>query len=147
MRNILVCGVGLFIATAVEAAGMEPLNIKTGLWQVTMTSTISRLPEPNTSTYKSCLKREDLGRYPFADPEANCTWNVVSSTGSNMEADGTCMPGALGKVGFKMRLEVGSPESVSGTGQLVVDGPAGTMSGTYAGSAKWLQATCPADAR
>lgn len=132
-------------ATVGVAASLEPLNVKTGLWQVTMTSKIKELPAPNTSTYKSCIRKEDLSKYPFADPEANCTWKVVSSTGSKMEASGTCMPEGMGKVEFRMSLEAVDSESIRGTGQLTADGPVGTMSGSYTGAAKWIGATCPAD--
>jgi hypothetical protein len=132
-------------ATVLVAASLSPLNVKPGLWQVTMTSKINAFPAPNTSTYKSCVRKEDLGKYPFTDPEANCTWNVVSSTGSMMEANGTCMPASMGKVEFRMRLEAVDSENVRGTGQLTANGPAGAMNGNYTGAAKWIGAACPAD--
>jgi hypothetical protein len=143
MGNMILSGVVVLSATTLVAASLDPLNIRTGLWQVTMTSKINELPAPNTSTYESCVRKEDLGKYPFTDPEANCTWNVVSSTGSKMEANGTCMPEGMGKVGFSMRLEAVDSENVKGTGQLTANGPAGTMKGSYSGAAKWIGATCP----
>jgi hypothetical protein len=143
MRNMILSGVVLLSATTLVAATLDPLNVRTGLWEVTMTSKINEMPAPNTSTYKSCVRKEDLGKYPFTDPEANCTWNVVNSTGSKMEANGTCMPEGMGKVGFRMRLEAVDSENVRGTGQLTANGPAGTMNGSYTGAAKWIGATCP----
>ena len=143
MRNMILSGVVLLSATALMAASLDPLNVKTGLWQVTMTSKVNQLPAPNTSTYESCVRKEDLSKYPFTDPEANCTWNVVSSTGSKMEANGTCTPEGMGNVEFRMRLEAVDSGNVRGTGQLTANGPAGIMNGSYAGTAKWINAKCP----
>jgi Protein of unknown function (DUF3617) len=144
MRKMILPGAVLLSATVLLAASLEPLNVKTGLWQVTMTSTINGLPKPNTSTYKSCVKKEDLNKYPFTDPKAKCTWTVLSSTGSKMDASGTCMPEGQGKIDFNMRLEALDSENVKGTGQLTANGPGGTMNGNYSATAKWIGATCPA---
>jgi hypothetical protein len=144
MRKMILLGAVLLSATLLLAASLEPLNVKTGLWQVTMTSTINGLPAPNTSTYKSCIRKEDLDKYPFTDPNLKCTWNVLNSTGSNMDASGTCMPEDQGKIDFSMRLEVTDSENVKGTGQLTLNGPGGAMKGNYSATAKWIGATCPA---
>jgi len=144
MRSQLLF-IAVLLSVTVVASPLNPLNVKTGLWQVTMTSQINTLPKANTSTYKSCVKKEDLSKYPFTDPKANCTWTVVSSTGSQMEANGTCTPRGMGNVEFKINLVAVDSENVRGTGQLNMNGPAGTMSGTYSGSAKWIAAACPAD--
>src|ERR1700681_4063696 len=128
-KMILLVAV-LLSATVLLAATLEPLNVKTGLWQVTMTSTITGLPAPTTTTYKSCVKKEDLDKYPFTDPKAKCNWTVVSSTGSKMEATGTCMPEGQGKVDFTMSLEALDSENVKGTGQLTINGPI-TIKETY----------------
>jgi Protein of unknown function (DUF3617) len=94
------------------------------------------------------LKKEDLNKYPFSDPEKKCTYTVLSSTGSTMEARGTCAPGSDGtKVDFKLRLDAVDSENVKGTGQMTLSAPAGSLSGNYVGSAKWLGATCPANVR
>jgi hypothetical protein len=115
-------------AVLLTAADLQPLNVKPGLWQVTMTSTIQGLPAPSTTTYKSCVKKEDLAKYPFTDRE---------------DAKGTCMPPGAGKVDFNIHLDALNTESVSGTGQLSMNGPSGAMNGTYAATAKWIGAACP----
>jgi len=145
MRNRILSGVVLVWTTILVAATPNPLNIKPGLWQVTMTSKISALPAPHTRTYQSCIRKEDLSQYPFTDPDAHCTWKVVSSTGSQMEANGTCTPEGMGQVEFKMRLEAVDPQNVKGTGELTANGPAGALSGSYAGTAQWIGARCPAE--
>jgi len=144
MSKLIVPAAVLVWVTVLIAAGLPPLNVKTGLWQVTMTSKISTLPAPNTSTYKSCVKKEDLDKYPFTDPSADCNWKVQNSTGSEMEATGVCKPQGLGNVNFNIKLVASDPENVKGTGQLSINGPAGVMNGTYSGTAKWIGAICPA---
>lgn len=144
MRKWILPGAVLLWVTVFIAAGLDPLNVKTGLWQVTMTSKISTLPSPTTNTYKACVKKEDLDKYPFTDPADNCNWKVLNSSGSEMEATGTCKPEGMGNVSFNMKLVAADSENVKATGQLSFSGPAGNMSGTYSGTAKWIGAMCPA---
>jgi len=138
LTAILLSGIGLYAAT------LEPLNVKPGLWQVTMTNTINGAPRPNTNSYKSCVKKEDLDKYPFSDPKDKCTWTVRTSTGSKMEASGTCTPEGVGKVDFNIHVEAPDTENIKGTGQLTIDGPGGSMTGNYSVTAKWASSTCPA---
>src|ERR1700681_3592680 len=142
MRRMILLAAVLLSATVLLAATVEPLNVKPGLWQVTMTSKINGLPAPTTNTYKSCVKKEDLDKYPFTDPKAKCTWTVQNSTGSKMDATGTCMPEGQGKIEFNMHLEALDSENVKGTGQLTANGPGGVMNGNYSATAKWVGATC-----
>jgi hypothetical protein len=128
---------------------LQPLNVEPGLWEVTMSMTINGMGmPPRTNVYRSCLKKEDLNKYPFADPEKRCTYPVVSSTGSTMEARGTCAPGSEGaKIDFKLRLDAADSENVKGTGQMTMSGPGGSKNGTYTATSKWISATCPANVR
>src|SRR5712671_3692091 len=143
MRRMIMLATIILSATVLLAANLEPLNVKPGLWQVTMTSTISGLRAPIVTNYKSCVKKEDLDKYPFTDHADKCTWTVQSSTGSKMAASGTCMPEGMGKVDFTIDLEAVDSENVTGTGQLTANGPAGAMNGNYSGKGKWIGATCP----
>ena len=149
MRKMILLGAVLASATILLAdSSVQPLNVKPGLWEVTMNMTISGSRAPQTRTYRSCLKKEDLNKYPFADPDKKCTYTVVSSSGSTMEARGTCAPGSEGaKIDFKLRLDALDSENVKGTGQMTMSGPGGSMNGTYTATSKWLGATCPADVR
>ena len=143
MRKIILPATVLVWTTVFIAGVLDPLNIKTGLWEVTMTSKSNLLPAPSTSTYQSCVRKEDLSNYPFTDPDANCNWKVLNSTGSAMEANGACKPEGMGNVTFSMKLEAVDTEHVKGTGQLTANGPAGTLNGVYSGTAKWIGAMCP----
>lgn len=147
MKKFILMGAVLVPAAVLLAAStVQPLNIKTGLWQVTLNSKISIFPAPTTSLYKSCVRKEDLDQYPFTDPDAKCTSTVVSSTGTKMEAHGTCKPKVDGpKYDYILRLDAPDSEHVEGKGQLVIDGPNGKMDGVYSAKATWIGATCPAD--
>jgi hypothetical protein len=146
MRRMMLLGAICFTTTALVAGNdVQPLNIKTGLWQVTMTNTIQGMGAPQTHTYKSCVTKENLHQYPFAEPENHCTYTVRSSTGSHMDVSGSCLPEEGGKADFKIQLDAADSEDVTGTGQLTLAGPQGALHGDYAGKSKWLSATCPAD--
>ena len=146
MRKMMMLLGAISLATTVLVAAdnVQPLNVKTGLWQVTMTSTIQGMGAPQTHTYKSCLTKENLNEYAFADPENNCTYKVQSSTGSHMDVSGSCLPNEGGKADFKIQLTAVDSEDVTGTGQLTLAGPQGVLHGDYAGKSKWIGASCPA---
>ena len=149
MRKLILLGAVLASATILLAdSSVQPLNMKPGLWEVTMNMTISGSRAPQTRTYRSCLKKEDLNKYPFVDPEKKCTYTVSSSTGSTMEASGTCAPGSEGaKIDFKLRLDALDTEKVKGTGQMTMSMNGGSMNGTYAATAKWIGSSCSANSR
>lgn len=162
-------------ATMLLASGkLQPLNIKPGLWQMTMTTTASGLPPipadmqaklaqmtpeqrarmealmnkmpsgtPTTRTYKTCLTKEKLDKNPFADPKQNCTWSVLSSTGTRMDATGTCSLGEQGMKGdFDVHVEVINSENVKGTGKVSMTGGGHTMNMNYSATSKYLGADC-----
>jgi hypothetical protein len=142
-KKIMLVGGLLIAATVIAAASLAPLSINTGAWRVTMTSSINGMP-PHTTSYTSCVRPGDLTKYPFTDPKANCTWNVVSSTSSTMQANGTCTPGNMGTLQFVIQLTAADAEHVQGTGQVTANTPNGPINGTYSGAGKWIGAQCPA---
>jgi Protein of unknown function (DUF3617) len=149
MRKMILLVAVLVSATILLAdSNVQPLNVKPGLWEVTMKMTISGSRAPQTRVYKSCLKKEDLNKYPFVDPDNKCAYTVLSSTGSTMEATGTCAPGSEGaKIDFRLRLDALDTENVKGTGQMTMSMGGGSMNGNYAATAKWLGGSCPANVR
>ncbi len=113
MRPILL-GLVLLLSAAVWAADkIQPLNVKTGLWETTRTTTTSgQMPIPpellarltpeqrakmeermkansaektRASTSKSCMTKEKLEKAPFSDEQKNCTRTIVRSTSSEAE--------------------------------------------------------------
>ena len=144
MRTLILLGAISFAATIMVAADtIQPLNVKPGLWQVTTTTNVQGMGA-QTQTYKSCATKEKMNQYPFADRDNNCTYKVLSSTGTHMEVAGTCMPPEGVKADFKIQLDVIDSENAQGSGQLTLVGPQGAMHGDYTGKGKWISATCPA---
>jgi hypothetical protein len=134
---MIVLGVVLASATILLAdSSVQPLNIKPGLWEVTINMTINGAGAPPGAppgtTYRPCLKNEDLNKYPFVDPDKKCNYRVLSSTGSTMEAQGTCTENDGTKADFKIRLDAVDSENVKGTGQLTLSGAGGSLSENYA---------------
>jgi hypothetical protein len=175
IRHALLVTLFMSFASLVFAGSgnVQPLNVKTGLWQTTMTITLSGAPPmtpemqahlaqmspeqrarieammkqkfggtPETHTYQSCITKEDLNKYPFTDPKQNCTYNVLTSTGSKMDVSGTCTQSDGTKANFNMRLDAVDSENVKGTGQLVLSGNGRTTNGNYSGTGKWLSSSC-----
>ena len=118
MHKTVVAAVMIVSASAAASAQLQPLNVKPGTWETTVTSTanatlppdvqarMSQLPPdqrarieqlmktqlggvPQTRTIKSCVTAADLNKMPFQDKDTKCTWNTLSSNGSAMEIHGT----------------------------------------------------------
>ncbi|HEV2324741.1 MAG TPA: DUF3617 domain-containing protein [Terracidiphilus sp.] len=118
-KSLLVCLVVLLCAAAAQAAGgLQPLHVKTGLWQSTVNNQLAggippdmqaRLaampPEqrarieammqkqfsgtPQGSTFKSCLTQKDLNDSAPWGSGTKCTWTVLTSTSTDLEVKGT----------------------------------------------------------
>lgn len=142
MRNVILLAAISCVATGVFAADLQPLNVKTGLWQVTTTTTIQGMGTPLTQTYKSCVT--DTNKYPFPDRDNECQYKVQTSTSSHMEVSGDCTYEGGQKANFNIQLTVIDAEDVNGSGQATIAGPQANMHGQYTGKGKWLSASCPA---
>lgn len=141
MRKMMLLAVISFATTVVVAADLQPLDVKSGLWQVTTTTTVQGMGAPMTHTYKSCVT--DTDKYPFPDRDSECTYKVQSSTSTHMDVSGSCAYQSGEKADFKIQLDVIDSEKAKGNGQLTIAGPAGAMHGDYTGKGKWLSASCP----
>jgi hypothetical protein len=145
MRKMILLGAILLPAALLFAQGsVEPLNVKPGQWEVTMTTTLNGMGTPRTHTYKSCVKKENLTKYPFNDSSRDCNYKVLKSTGKAMEVQGSC-PGKEGVAEFHIQLDVLDSEHVKGTGDLSMNFNGQTMNGKYDGAGKWIGDTCTAD--
>lgn len=162
---------------AAQAANFHPLSVKTGLWQTTVDNVIkggmpqlppdmqARLaampPEqrarieammngaPQSNTHKHCVTKEDLDKAAQWSNGAKCTWTIITSTSTDLEARGTdCDLGRNegAKSSIHIKIHVVDGENIQGKydGSLVSgEGHTETLNGSY--SSKWLGPTCPAD--
>lgn len=150
------------------AVQYQPLNVKTGLWQNTMTTSLAgemlippeRLaklsPEQRarveaamnarsgqgakTTTYQSCLTKEELQKTPFRDKK-NCTETLVSSTKTQAEVKLVCTMEGIDGNG-EMQIHAISDESVAGSGHGTATMEGRTMNTTWKLTGKWVRESC-----
>ena len=95
---------------------------------------------PRTSTYKICVTREQLDKYPFSGPDEKCDWTTLNSTGSDMEAHSTsCRDSNTPNLDATVKIHVLDSEHATGSAQVSFNGQVrtnATLSGT------WIGATC-----
>jgi hypothetical protein len=170
MRKAIFVAVLCLSASAALTAQLQPLNVKTGLWQVTEVSTVtaaippelqarlSQLPPatraqlqsrfegtPHTTTYNTCVTPADLAKLPFQGPNEKCNWTTLTSTGSDMEVHGTACQAAGNNDGTRaeadVRIHVISSENATGSVQITVTGNQ-TMNSSATFTGTWRGATC-----
>ena len=157
MRRANVLSVFCIVATVLVAQSFTPLNVKTGLWQMSETITWVGLPPQmeaamnngHVVNYKSCVKPADLSSNPWAEGSGQtCRWTVLSSNGSDMEVQGEACD--LGKdygmtANAKGTIHVIDSQSGTGTFDITLTGNGQTIHGHAAYTGKWVAATCPAN--
>lgn len=122
---------------------VQPLNVKLGLWETTVTMTMTGLPAmppiPDSvlaqmppdqrakveqamqqangkpTTTKSCLTKDKLDNTnPFQKAPPGCTYTVLSSSGSKMEVKMECTRNAMTMTG-NVSVTASDSENVKGT--------------------------------
>ena len=171
MNKTILCLLVVSATGAVRAAdSIQPLDVKLGQWETTITSEGSGLPPippevlnrltpeqrakmeermkdyaskgPRTTTHKSCLKKEDLDKaMSFGTDQKSCTRNIITSNRSRQEVHMDCAIGG-GKQTGTIRVEAVSSESVKGTTQMTMTNGERTMNINSSFSSKWLGAAC-----
>jgi hypothetical protein len=169
MRKAIFVLACLVTCTSMLAAVTEePLNVKTGLWQVEMNLNYTGLPPQmqamlgqmtpqqraaaglgGTKTYKQCVTPKELAT-PWVQGDDTCRWTVRKSTNSDLEVGGTsCQAGKNQGLSTEVEVKVHAIDSehvkatVHGTG--TGNGVNATLDGNYTG--KWIGETCPADTK
>lgn len=167
MKTAILVYVGCLaiFASVLFAATEQPLNVKTGLWQIDMTlnysglppemqATLDRLtPEQRAAmgfgapkTYKRCVTAKDL-KTPWTKADENCIWTIHKSTGSDLEVSGkSCREGKDQGLSTDVDVKIHAVDSehVQATmnGTATGNGVNAKLDGKYA--AKWIGASCPA---
>jgi hypothetical protein len=164
----IVIGIVLFASAAFAQGKFQPLNVKPGLWESTTTSTtagqmpfpaelLSRLspeqrakmearmkansaPKTRTFTNKGCETKEKLAEQPFSD-QKECKQTIITSSSTKAELKILCEFGDVRSSGT-MHIDVLSPESVKGSGQMTSNGGGHSMTMNTSFSAKWLGPSC-----
>jgi Protein of unknown function (DUF3617) len=165
-KTIVVAACLVMCASVLAAVTEQPLNVKTGLWQVDMTANYSGLPPQmqamldnmtpqqrataglgGTKSYKQCLAPKDVNK-PMVQGDDTCHWTVLKSTSSDLDVRGTaCQAGKNQGLNTEVEVKVHAIDSehvkatMHGTG--TGNGVNATLDGTYVGT--WIGATCPAN--
>jgi uncharacterized protein DUF3617 len=139
--------VALLFVSAVfvwAADKFQPLNIKTGLWEVTMNSKPSgSMPiPPNTVTYKSCLTKEELEKGPtFNQGDMQCTQTILTSSPTRLEMKMACQGQEMSGSGT-MQVVALSQESAKASGQMTMSAGGQTMNNNITITSKWIGPNC-----
>ncbi|MGI9025208.1 MAG: DUF3617 domain-containing protein [Burkholderiaceae bacterium] len=161
-RGVVGAAAALFAAFAPALANAEPLYVKPGAWEFTVSTTttvnaitpkeLAKLPpyrrsmieksmagrsgKPNTSVQKICVKKEDLDRdrFPPGD-DADCTRQNIVRTLKKMVVATSCS--GVPRTGT-ITFEAKTPESLAGT----IDQP--TSNGKFHAdiNGRWLGPIC-----
>jgi len=169
MRRTLVLTFAVSFGCA-WAADMVPLDVKTGLWESSMTYERSGAPpippdllakltpeqrarmeekmksmpsqSQKTSVHKHCLKKEELEKpLSFGSADKSCTETILTSSRSKQEIRVECAIGGMKQHGT-IRIEALNSENVKGNVQMTATDGARTMNVNTSFSAKWIGAAC-----
>ncbi len=161
---IVMASLGVWASDAIM-----PLNVKEGLWEMTVTHSMTGMPAtpnipaealakmppeqrarieamlkgaPSTDVRKECITKEKLEKHSaFSASRGDCTRTVVNSTGSKLEVKFHCEEKQSSSDGTLLMEAIGS-DSVRGTMHSVTNGNGRTMTMDFTISSKYLSASC-----
>jgi len=153
---------------AVWGADFQPLNVKTGQWETTMTGQTSGIPpipdevlrrltpeqrahvveaiqsrgaSGSKTVNKSCLTKDKLDK-PFSlDSIKSCSVNLVTSSGNRQEIRVDCSREAMKSTGT-IKVEAVDAENVKGSMQMTATNGEHTMNMNYTFASKWIAPAC-----
>lgn len=170
VRKSFVAVILLWSFAIWAADRVQPLDIKTGLWEITTTNLMSGMPpippetlarmtpeqrarfeesmkatmsgKPKTTTRKDCVTREKLNKdYLFGEERKQCTRTVITASSSKTEMKMQCQEENM-KMDGTVRMEVLSSEQVKGTVKMMATGSGRTMNVDVDFNARYLGPVC-----
>jgi len=169
-KCILVLIISCFCSLTLSAADkLTPLNVKEGLWEITVTHSMTGMPNmpaippdvlaklppeqrarmeammkggSGTIVQKECITKEKLEKHSaFNVNRPECTRTVVSSTGSKLEMKIHC-EGKQGASDGTLVVEAIGSDTTKGTMHLVTSANGSNMNIDMAFSSKYLGPDC-----
>jgi hypothetical protein len=166
----LIWSIIVFSAVALWAVdSITPLNVKEGLWEMTVTHSMTGMPAApnlppdalaklppdqrarievmmngsnNTDVHKECVTKEKLQQHSaFSANRGTCTRTVVSSTGSKMEVKFHCEDKQTISDGSFLVEAIGS-DNVKATMHSVTNANGHTMNMDFVITSKYLGPAC-----
>lgn len=170
MRTKLFLALIVFSLPVLWAADkITPLNVKEGLWEVTVTHSMSGMPAmpaippetlakmppeqrarieammkggASTDVRKDCVTKEKLDKQTaFSDNRKECTRTVVNSTGSKLEVKLHCEDKQTSSDGTLLLEALGS-DNVKGSMHFVTNSNSRTMNMDFTFSSRYLGPAC-----
>jgi hypothetical protein len=171
MRTKLFLCLILFSSLAFWAADkLTPLNIKEGLWEMTVTHSMTGMPAippdtlakmppeqrarveaamkqsgmggPTADVHKECVTKEKLDKQSaFSDDRKECTRTVLNSTGSKLEIKVHCEE-KQSSTDATLLLEAVSFDNVKGSMRSVTNTAGRTMNMNFTFSSRYLGSAC-----
>ena len=172
MRNKLFLALIVLCSLTLCATDkITPLNVKEGLWEMTVTHSMSGMPAmpaispdalakmppeqrarveammkggASTDVRQECITKEKLEKHSaFSNNRGDCTRTVVNSTGSKLEVKIHCVE-KQASIDGTLVLEAVSPDSVKGTMQMqsATNTNGHTMNMNFTFSSKYLDPAC-----
>jgi Protein of unknown function (DUF3617) len=166
----LVWGVIIFSAAALWSVdSITPLNVKEGLWEMTVTHSMAGMPaapnlppdalaklppdqrarieammngSPSTDVHKECVTQEKLEQHSaFSANRGSCARTVTSSTGSKMQVKFHCEDKQTTSDG-SLLVEAISSDNVKATMHSVSNSNGHTMNMDFVITSKYLGPAC-----
>jgi hypothetical protein len=164
--NFILVAIVVFSLTLFAADKITPLNVKEGLWEMTVTHSMTGMPAippdalakmppeqrarmeammkgaPSTSVRKECITKEKLEKYSAFDANrGNCTRTVITSTAGKLEMKFHCEEKQSSSDGTFLVEAMGS-DSVKGTMHSVTNNNGRTMNMDFTINSKYLGPSC-----
>ncbi len=156
-------------STSRAATKLQPLNVKPGLWETTVTYSMAgelpvapemlnrmtpeqraRLEEAmkaesanaHTTTHKNCMKKQDLDNPDFTDKK-QCTWTTLESSSTRVKGSATCDYKEQDmKVSGSGEFVAVDQEHVKGNMHMKATGGGREMNTNTVFASKWLSSDC-----
>jgi hypothetical protein len=175
MTTKCVIGIVLLAAAAWAADAVPPLDVRSGMWEGTMTIQTSGTPTippellakmtpeqkaaleahiksresggSKTSVTKHCYTKEDLKKgLNFGDEKGSCQHTVVNGSSSKQEMRIECANAGIKSHGT-IHIEAVDPEHVKISSQISMGDGSRTMNVNATGTGRWVSDTCTSDAK
>src|ERR1039458_2218253 len=171
MRTKLLLALIVFSGIALWGADkITPLNVKEGLWEMTVTHSMTGMPAmpaippdalakmppeqrarmeammkggASTDVRKECITKEKLEKQmAFGDDRKECTRTVLNSTSSKLEMKIHCERGQQGSTDGTLLVEAIGSDNVKGKMEAVTNASGKTMNMNFAFSSRSLGPAC-----
>jgi hypothetical protein len=148
----------------VQGASYQPLNIKTGQWEVTYSRSANgdvpmpsgfaskltpeqraryeaAMKEHSTHTYKSCVKKEDINGSLLKNDQ-KCDITILKSTSTELDGKMACDMDEGVRGSGTMNMHVIDSEHTKGVTHMTMTGNGRTFNTDATISSKWIGADC-----